>query len=893
MLNIETLYFYPFMSIKDLLKFKDIKTYGSTEWLANNAKKYRSVFDEQEAAYIYCEFSFFNKKYDEENWNLNLKLKCLNEADEEICDLNCDRAIDKRDNIVYVREGWGVKTPSTYWKAGTYRWEAYVNDELFATKSFYIERQGLIKSGHNPYFKISTLKLYEGPDANLLDQERKYYICFNALTTRYIWIEVNAQNLVRKSTDWACELVFNYKTSSGYLKGSATKLFFVKPDEEVFLTTVGWGSDMLGTWGRGRYYIEIVFMDELVASVPFEIGDDYVEAVEEDFIPLVQSGFYFDADYEFADDFEEHSTEKAEKTNLPAVQDSYENVLKDLDDMIGLDSIKSKVKEYSNYLKFIALRKEKGVADDEHINLHAVFKGNPGTGKTTVARMLGRIYKELGLLKKGHVHEVDRGDLVAEFIGQTAPKTKEAIKKAKDGILFIDEAYSLARKDDDSKDFGKEAIEILLKELSDANDIAIIVAGYPNEMDIFMESNPGLKSRFNMVYDFPDYLPQELIQISKFACDKRGVTMSESANAELYKHLVEAYRNRDKFFGNARMVNSLIDEFKMNLGLRVMKVKDPKKLTIENLSTIEKDDVLKAYTSKTKDTADIPVDEDLLKESMAKLKKLTGLPKVKSDIDELVKLVRYYKETGKNPREIFSLHSVFLGNPGTGKTTVARILAQIYKALGILERGHLVECDRQSLVGGYIGQTAIKTSELIDKSMGGVLFIDEAYSLTEGGGNDYGREAIETILKRMEDQRGKFVVIAAGYTQNMERFLETNPGLKSRFDRTFLFEDFTSDDLLGIALQQLLDHNLTPDEAAREQLKTYIDYMYKKRDKFFGNGRAVRKVIEEAVRNQHLRLSELPKSKRTAKVISTLTFEDVDEFKADNIPTQKTGIGFK
>ncbi|MBC7425615.1 MAG: AAA family ATPase [Bacteroidia bacterium] len=872
-------------------KFRDIKTYGSTEWLANNAKKYRSIFDELEVSYIYCEFSFFNKKFDEDNWDIKLLIKCLDSSDNEVCELNCDRQVDKRDNVVYVREGWGVKTPNTYWKAGSYRWEVWVNGELIGTKSFFIERQGIVKNGTNPYFTVETLKLYEGPDANLNPGERKYYIAFNALSTRYIWIEFNAKNLVRKSTDWACELTFNYKTASGHLKGSVTKLFFIKPEEDHFSATIGWGSDMLGTWGRGRYYIETVFMDELVASVPFEVGDDYMEAEEGDFLPLVQSGFYFDEDFDI-DDKDEVKT--PENNGKAAVQpDSYENVMGELDQLIGLDSIKNKIREYSNYLKFITLRKEKGLADDEKVSLHAVFKGNPGTGKTTVARLLGRIYKEMGLLKKGHVHEVDRGDLVAEFIGQTAPKTKEAIKKAKDGILFIDEAYSLARKDDDSKDFGKEAIEILLKELSDSTDIAIIVAGYPAEMDIFMESNPGLKSRFTMTYDFPDYVPQELLQIAEFAAEKRGVKIGEGAKDITYKQLVDAYRNRDKFFGNARLVNSLIDEFKMNLGLRIMKTNHPEQLTNEALSTIEKEDVEKAFLSHIGIVPDIPVDEELLKESTTKLKSMIGLQSVKHDVDELVKLVRFYKETGKNPRQIFSLHSVFLGNPGTGKTTVARILAQIYKALGILERGHLVECDRQSLVGGYIGQTAIKTAELIDKAMGGVLFIDEAYALTEGGGSDYGKEAIETLLKRMEDNRGKFIVIAAGYTQNMERFLEANPGLKSRFDRIFTFEDFKPEELVEIAINQLKDNNIFPDEAAKENLTTYIKYMYEKRDKFFGNGRAVRKVIEEAIRNQHLRLSEIPKAKRTQKVISTLTVDDLSEFKADNIPTHRAGIGFR
>jgi len=879
------------MSVENF-KFRDIKTYCSTEWLANNTKKYRSVFDEQEIAYLYCEVSLFNKQFDNKVWKLQMQLKCFDQENNEICDLNCDREVDTSDTITYIREGWGVKTPGAYWKAGIYRWEAWIGEELVATKTFYVENVGMVRSGMNPYFKIETVKLYEGPDENTRSEDRKYYTVFNAMNTRYVWVEVNTRNLTRKSQDLPIELIFNFRTANGYLKGSVTKMFFIKPNDEAFTATIGWGSDIVGTWSRGEYYAEIIFMDELLASMPFEIGDDYVEATEEDFLPLTQIEFVH-----LEDEDDDHSISeqqgRVEKEESGEAQ-NFDDVIKELDQLIGLGSIKQKIHEYSDYLRFVALRREKGFEESDKINLHAVFKGNPGTGKTTVARLLGKIYKELGLLKKGHVHEVDRGDLVAEFIGQTAPKTKEAIKKAKDGILFIDEAYSLARKDEDSKDFGREAIEVLLKELSDANDIAIVVAGYPEEMEIFLESNPGLKSRFNMHYDFADYVPQELSQIAEFAAGKKGVRFTDAAKDVLYKYLVDKYRDRDKFFGNARMVNSIVDEAKMNLGLRIMKTAKPADLTKEQLSDIEPVDLQKIMTTGKGMLPDIPIDEELLKESLGKLKRMIGLNKVKQDIDELVKLVRYYKSQGKDVRKAFSLHNVFSGNPGTGKTTVARILAQIYKALGILERGHLVECDRQSLVGGYVGQTAIKTSDLINKAIGGVLFVDEAYSLTDGGANDFGREAVETLLKRMEDRRGEFIVIAAGYTQNMEKFMESNPGLKSRFDKVFYFEDFNADELYTVAINQLGENNITPDAAAAEQLKKYIEFMYKNRDKYFGNGRSVRKVIEEAIRNQHLRLSELPKNKQTAKTINTLVLEDVEEFSTDIKPgTPGGGIGFR
>lgn len=858
-------------------KFRDLKVFGSTEWLANNEKKYRLVYDEAECTFVYCELSFFNKLFDESDWDVRLNLKCVNHIDgTEICNLVADRVIRKDENIVYIREGWGVKTPGAYWKSGVYRWEAWIDSTFVAEKIFYIENQGIVTDTVNPYFNISSIKLYEGPDSNLPKKERKYLVSFAGRETRYVWVEMNAENLVKGPETWNCELFFNFKTHTGQLKGSIDKIFNVSTREPVFECTIGWGSDQKGTWGNDIYSVDIIFMDQIIASVPFEVGEVFQDEKN------ITRNLHIKSRPK-----SEHPAE-AEAHNV-------DNVLKELDDLIGLDSIKMKVKEYTTYLNFLRLRKEKGFEDSDKINLHAVFTGNPGTGKTTVAKMLGKIYQELGLLSKGHVVEADRSDLVAEYIGQTAPKTKEVIKKARGGILFIDEAYALARKNDDSKDFGKEAIEILLKEMSDGDgDLSIIVAGYPDEMNNFLESNPGLKSRFNMYYDFPDYTPQDLMRIAEYSAKKRAIIFSPEARETLYKKLVDSYRDRDKSFGNARYVNLLIDEGKMNMGLRVMQNENPEQLGKEALSTIEGIDIQKIFNARNRSVADIPIDEELLKSALHALHSMIGLNNIKTEIDELVKLVRFYKEIGKDIRQSFSLHSVFTGNPGTGKTTVARLLAQIYKALGILERGNLVECDRQSLVGGYVGQTALKTNEMLNKAMGGVLFIDEAYALSEGGENDFGKEAIETILKRMEDNRGDFVVIVAGYTDNMKSFLESNPGLHSRFDRTYHFNDYDATELYEIALKMLAGNSITPEESAREHLKNFMAFQFETRNKFFGNARQVRKIVEEAIKNQHLRLAKLEPGERTMDMIQKLSLEDLDEFKIDyNAVPEKPSIGFK
>jgi SpoVK/Ycf46/Vps4 family AAA+-type ATPase len=497
---------------------------------------------------------------------------------------------------------------------------------------------------------------------------------------------------------------------------------------------------------------------------------------------------------------------------------------------------------------------------------------------------------------------VDRVDLVGEYIGQTAPKVKDAIEKARGGVLFIDEAYALARANDDSKDFGREVIEILVKEMSNgAGDMAVIAAGYPKEMKSFLESNPGMKSRFKMYFEFPDYLPEELSKISEYACNRKSVKLSEAAKDLIDEIITEAYRKRDKTFGNARFVYDLIDQAKINLGLRIMSAENPTQFDKETLETVEIQDVEMIDVERPKKLPNLPIDEKLLKISMAELNGLIGMDNVKTEIEEMVRLVRFYRESGRNVLNKFFLHTVFIGNPGTGKTTVARILTKIYKALGILERGHTVETDRQGLVAGYVGQTAIKTAEKVDEAMGGVLFIDEAYALTSGGaGNmggssDFGNEAIQTLLKRMEDSRGQFFVFVAGYPDNMEVFLKANPGLRSRFDKMLKFEDYSAVELFSIAELMLQQEGFSIQDDAKEHLKKYLEFIYDYRDKYFGNARTVRNVINEITKNQSLRLAAMPNEERNPMMLNVITYEDTATLKLSNDEDifNKKSIGFR
>jgi SpoVK/Ycf46/Vps4 family AAA+-type ATPase len=864
----------------DPFKFKSLKVYSSPEWMANSTKKYRKVFDKAEVSYIRWEFTFYNKLFDEEDWKGKINIKAFdidNGKRTEICNLeeNCD--IKKDQNEIQIYKSWGVDDNAGFWKKSQYLVEAYIDDKLVGSERFYIEDVGVVSPKSNPYFDIESIKLYTG-SSNAWELPNKVYLtAFNKIQTKYVWVELKIKN--KTNSDWNFEFFLNFYDDAGQFKAQIESLYYVEKGkkEQTIIYQRGWGNDEPGSWKDDKYSVELVFMDTLIAATQFEMGEKDIEG-ESSFASVSHSAL-----------LSSNLMGSTEEDDVPI-----EELMKKLEELIGLENVKNQIKEHISYIDFLKLRKEKGLQDEETISLHSVFTGNPGTGKTTVVKLLGKIYKKMGLLSKGHVHEVDRADLVGEYIGQTAPKIKDNIEKARGGILFIDEAYALARTDD-TKDFGREVIEIIIKEMSDGpGDIAIMAAGYPKEMQSFVDFNPGLKSRFKYYFHFEDYTPDELIKIAEFAAKKRHIIIDGKAMEYINKLLVEAYRNRDRSFGNARFAYALIDEGKMNLGLRLIKDPDVKNMDQDTLSTITYDDVKNIKAAGIKKEIRIPIDEDLLKLSTFELNRLVGMEQIKNEVNDLIKLVRYYRETGKDVLNRFSLHTIFTGNPGTGKTTLARIVGKIYKALGLLERGHVVETGREGLIAGYVGQTALKTKEKLEESMGGVLFVDEAYALSDGAQNDFGKEAVEVILKTMEDERGKFAVIAAGYPDNMNVFLHANPGLKSRFDRVWHFYDYTPEILFQIAVSMFDTEGLKLDESAEKYLNELLNQLYNTRDKFFGNARSIRKIVEQAVKKQNLRMASLPSEERTESMMEQVSIMDLQDIAIDekNLKERKS-MGFK
>lgn len=526
---------------------------------------------------------------------------------------------------------------------------------------------------------------------------------------------------------------------------------------------------------------------------------------------------------------------------------SVEDILKDLDSFIGMDEVKSAVKEMAYSVQNAMQRAERGLGEQEKMSMHIILTGNPGTGKTTIARKLGEILASIGYLDSGHVVEVDRAKMVSPYQGETPKVVDRLCDKAKGGILFVDEAYTLAplSASGDRDNQGAQALEKLMKRMEDdRGQFIVIAAGYRTEMENLFRVNPGFRSRFNYFLDIKDYSPEQLFEIMQVFAKSKKYIFSKDAEELTRKMITEMYNSRDKDFANGRTMRTLFDQICKKQAQRLQGV-DISSMSNEELMTINKEDI----------PYEAPQSVNV-GDCLQKLDGLVGLKAVKKEISNLTAFLNLQIRRGET-QTFQGKHYVFTGNPGTGKTTVARIMADIFKTLGVVSRGQLVEADRAKLVAGYAGQTAIKTNQLVDQALGGVLFIDEAYTLKSSDGDTFGSEAIDTLLKRLEDDRGKFICIVAGYTDQMHDFIDTNPGLKSRFTQTIHFDDYTPDELTEIFLHLAQDKSFTIDDDTRAAIHRQFEQLYLRRDKNFGNAREARRIFNEAVERQSQRLVKL------------------------------------
>ena len=548
--------------------------------------------------------------------------------------------------------------------------------------------------------------------------------------------------------------------------------------------------------------------------------------------------------------------------DLPEVEQvtKLDENLNKLNELIGITEVKYRVKEIMKYIEY-----QKKIGESKAVNLNMIFKGEAGTGKTTVAKLLAELLYDMGAIKTNKVVEVVGKDLIGEHLGQTAPKTQKVIDSAIDGILFIDEAHTIMTSKG-SADYPSECIATLCNNMDTYKDrLIIIFAGYTKEMNNFKTKNQGLASRIGFEIEFEEFTLEELTDIFKLKL-KQNEFEVEDGVIDKIKTIIQKAKIA-KNFGNARYIDILFEKLLLT---HAMEAND------DNLKIITKSDVQRM--EKTILSKERTVD-DVLKE----LNSLIGLKDIKNIIDGFVSVLEFNKKV--DHQNDFNLHMIFKGNAGTGKTTVARLIADIYYSLGYIKKNKVTEVQSQDLIGEWLGQTGPKTQAVIDSAIDGVLFIDEAYSLMEHKGStaSYTAECIATLLKAMEDYKGRLIVIFAGYTEEMIQFRDLNPGLKSRIGFELTFTDYSTDELVEIFKKKVRDNKFNVTDEALEKVRKLLEDAKKVEN--FGNGRFVDNMLQKIIVEHAKRM----KGEYDMEKLLLITEEDIIDVKPER---SKNKIGF-
>ncbi|MES9524377.1 AAA family ATPase [Streptomyces capoamus] len=520
--------------------------------------------------------------------------------------------------------------------------------------------------------------------------------------------------------------------------------------------------------------------------------------------------------------------ELTERGWLPRAGRDTRPAAEQLDDLVGLEPVKGHLKRLRKRVAAQALLRERGLGTDaEAASPHLLFAGPPGTGKTTVARLVGEMYRELGVLSRGHLVETRLDDLVAGYVGQTTSRAHAVLDQAVDGVLFLDEVHGLGS---ENGSFERDVLKVLLARLENDRDrLVVIAAGYPDKVDEFLASDDGLRRRFGERIAFPDYPPDVLHRILLRYLAAHGLRWDATLAGQLLHVVTELHATRRPDFGNAGTMRNLSEKIFTEWAVRVGEdIGQP--LTVADLPEDHR-----ALLPRP-----APDDGTLLSE----LDGMVGLTPVREVLGDLAKRIRLRQVRGRGLPPPPNL--LFVGPPGTGKTTVARAVGAMFRKLGVVRKGHVVETTRADLVAEYVGQTAPRVREAVHRALDGVLFIDEAYSLTAGSGvqgADFGKEAVDTLVREMEHWNDRLVVIAAGYPHEMEAFVRSNSGLASRFTVRVEFPPYSAAELVEVLRRSAAADGYVLTPQAAERAEQWFDARRRADPTGFGSAREVRGLL--------------------------------------------------